>query len=155
MITPAQYATFKVDVAAKNPDIEYKYDYREFAEVVDPKTIDWTFGILRSVLMKLREDQGIPAVILTARGHDANKNIREFLRSMNIDIPVITLAGSAPELKSEWIKQTMLDRNIPHVEFFDDSQLNIAAVKDLNNDPDLIEVFKQDLKVRARLVQSE
>ena len=155
MITPAEYATFKVDVAAKNPDIEYKYDYREFAEVVDPKTIDWTFGILRSVLMKLREDQGIPAVILTARGHDANKNIREFLRSMNIDIPVITLAGSAPELKSEWIKQTMLDRDIPHVEFFDDSHLNVKAVDDLNRDFKLIDAFKQKLRVISKLVKPE
>lgn len=153
MITPAEYATFKEDVAAKNPNIEYKYDYREFAEVVDPKTIDWTFEILNKVVRKLRSSENIPAVILTARGHDANKNIRAFLQSLDIHIPVKTLSGSAPELKSEWIKQTMLDRNIPHVEFFDDSRLNVAAVKELNNDPELIDMFKQELKVRSRLVQ--
>jgi hypothetical protein len=155
MITPAQYATFKEDVTANNPSIEYKYDYREFAEVVDPKIIDWTFGVLNKIVRKLRASENIPAVILTARGEAANKNIRGFLQSMDINIPVKTLSGSAPELKSEWIKQTMLDRNIPHVEFFDDSRLNVAAVKELNNDPDLIETFKQDLRVRSRLVQSE
>jgi len=155
MITPAEYATFKVDVAEKNPDIEYAYDYREFAEVKDPKIIDWTFEVLNKIVRKLRASENIPAVILTARGHGANKNIREFLREMDINIPVKTLNGSAPELKSEWIKQTMLDRNIPHIEFFDDSRLNVAAVKQLNDDLELLAKFKQDLKVRSRLVQAE
>jgi len=155
MITPAQYATFKIDTAENNPKIEYKYDYREFTEVVDPKIIDWTFEILNKIVKKLRASEDIPAVILTARGHDANKNIRAFLQTMNINIPVKTLNNSDPKLKSEWIKKTMLDRNIPHVEFFDDSRLNVDAVKELNNDSDLIEMFKQNLRVRSRLVQHE
>lgn len=154
-ITPAQYATFKVDVAAKHPEIEYKFDYREFAEVKDPKVIEWTFDVLRKIVKKLRQSENIPAVILTARGQRANQNIRNFLNTLDISIPVKTLDGSAPELKSEWIKQAMLTKDIPHVEFFDDSRLNVAAVDKLNTDSELIEQFGDDLKVRSRLVQAE
>lgn len=154
MITPAQYATFKEDVTANNPSIEYKYDYREFAEVVNPKIIDFTFDILRNVVTKLREESSYPAVILTARGHDANKNISDFLSSFDINIPVITLNGSAPELKSNWIKDAMLSRNIPHIEFFDDSPLNVKAVNNLNNDEELMSKFGNDLRIRSRLIKA-
>lgn len=153
-ITPAEYAVFNVEVAPNYPNKEYKFDYREFAEVRDPKIIDFTFAILRSVVSKLREERSSPAVILTARGHEANKNIKTFLKSFNIDIPVVTLNGSAPELKSGWIKTTMLSNDIPHVEFFDDSPLNVKAVADLNTDPDLISSFAQNLKVRSRIIKA-
>lgn len=153
-ITPAEYAVFKVNVASKHPEIEYKYDFREFAEVRDPKIIDFTFDILRNVVSKLREESAFPAVILTARGHSANKNIANFLHSYDIDIPVITLDGSAPELKSDWIKNAMISKNIPHIEFFDDSPLNVKAVADLNSDEDLISRFGQDLKVRSRIIKA-
>ena len=102
----------------------------------------------------MREDVGIPAVILTARGHGANENIRKFLGSLGITIPVKTLNGSLPELKSQWIKQTMLDRDIPHVEFFDDSHLNVEAVADLNKDPELTSRFGKDLRVRSRIIEA-
>ena len=153
-ITPAEYAVFKTNVAEKHPEIDYKYDYREFAEVKDPKIIDFTFAILRSVVKKLREESAFPAVILTARGHDANKNIANFLRSYDIDIPVITLQGSAPKLKSDWIKAAMLSKNIPHIEFFDDSPLNVEAVNSLNSDEELIAKFGDMLKVRTRLIKA-
>lgn len=153
-ITPAEYAVFKVNVASKHPEKEYKYDYREFAEVRDPKIIDFTFAILRKVVSKLREESAFPAVILTARGHDANKNIKAFLQTFDIDIPVITLSGSAPELKSEWIKQAMLAKNIPHIEFFDDSPLNVKAVANLNSDLDLAAKFDENLRVRSRLIKA-
>jgi hypothetical protein len=153
-ITPAEYATFKVDVEAKHPEKEFKYDYREFAEVVNPKIIDFTFDILRNVVTKLREESSYPAVILTARGHDANKNISDFLSSFDINIPVITLNGSAPELKSNWIKDAMLSRNIPHIEFFDDSPLNVKAVNNLNNDEELMSKFGNDLRIRSRLIKA-
>jgi hypothetical protein len=153
-ITPAEYAVFKTDVASQHPEKEYKFSYREFAEVVDPKIIDFTFSILRSVVSKLREESSAPAVILTARGHDANKNIADFLRSFDIDIPVVTLEGSAPELKSNWIKKAMLSKNIPHVEFFDDSPLNVKAVADLNSDNELLAKFGPDLKVRSRIIKA-
>lgn len=153
-ITPAEYAVFKINVAEKHPEIDYKYDYREFAEVKDPKIIDFTFAILRSVVKKLREESAFPAVILTARGHDANKNIANFLRSYDIDIPVITLEGSAPKLKSDWIKAAMLSKNIPHIEFFDDSPLNVETVNSLNSDEELIAKFGDMLKVRTRLIKA-
>ena len=130
------------------------YDYREFAEIIDPKIIDFTFDILRKIVSKLREETSAPAVILTARGHNANKNIKDFLQSFDIDIPVITLEGSAPELKSNWIKETMLEKNVPHVEFFDDSPLNVKAVASLNSDQDLISNFGANLRVRSRLIKA-
>lgn len=153
-IAPAEYATFKVDVAAKNLDKEYKYDYREFTEVINPKIIDFTFNILLNVVNKLRQESSYPAVILTARGHDANKNISDFLSSFDINIPVITLNGSAPELKSNWIKDAMLSRNISHIEFFDDSPLNVEAVSNLNNDEELTSKFGNNLRIRSRLIKA-
>jgi len=153
-ITPAEYAVFKTNVASKHPEKEYKYDYREFEEVINPKIIDFTFDILRNVVRKLREDSSSPAVILTARGHNANKNIANFLRSFDIDIPVITLEKSVPELKSNWIKDTMLSHNIPHIEFFDDSPLNVEAVVNLNNDLDLKSKFGTNLRVRSRIIKA-
>ena len=154
-ITPAKYAKFKTDVAPLNPDVHYEFDYSQFKQVVEPQLIDHTFNILKRIVGKIKEEEkeSIPAVILTARGHAANENIREFLRSLDINIPVKTLDGSAPELKSEWIKQTMLARNIPHVEFFDDSELNVKAVKNLENDSELIEKFGPDLRIKSRLVK--
>lgn len=151
-ITPAEYARFKTDVAPKYPEKNYKFDYSDFADVVDPKLIKHTFQILQNVVKKLREDVGIPAVILTARGNDANINIRSFLKSLDINIPVKTLDDSNPLAKSNWIKTTMIARGIPHVEFFDDSPLNIQAVAELRNDPKLQEKFGTDLRVRSRLV---
>jgi len=154
-ITPAKYAKFKTEVAALNPDIHYEFDYSQFKQVVEPQLINHTFSILKRIVNKIKEEEkeSIPAVILTARGNDANQNIREFLRSLDVHIPVKTLDGSAPELKSGWIKQTMLDKNIPHIEFFDDSELNVKAVKSLENDSDLIEKFGSDLQIKSRLVK--
>jgi len=145
-ITPGEYAVFEKDSAKR-----YEFDYGDFANVVDPRLIDQTFSILKSVVKKMREDQGI----LTARGHDANKNIREFLASLDITIPVQTLDGSAPELKSNWIKKIMLDRDIPHIEFFDDSVKNVRAVNSLREDEELKNRFGNLLRIRARLVVSE
>lgn len=152
-ITPAQYARFKTDIASKHPEKTYKYDYREFAQVVEPKIIKGPFEILKKVTEKIRQGSNIPAVILTARGSAANENIRKFLRSQGIDIPVKTLDGSAPELKSNWIKQAMLDLGITRVDFWDDSGLNYEAVRSLNEDPELIEKFgKGGFYVKSRQV---
>lgn len=153
-ITPAQYAKFKTEVASQHPELRYDYDYAQFAQVVDPKIIEFTFRILKNVVKKMREDTGAPAVILTARGVRAQANIREFLKAHNISIPVITLDGSAPELKSGWIKNAMIERNIPHVEFFDDSKLNVDAVAALSTDPELLNRFGDKLRIRSRLIQA-
>jgi hypothetical protein len=48
----------------------------------------------------------------------------------------------------------MLARNIPHIEFFDDSPLNVKAVADLNSDEDLLAKFGPDLKVRSRIIKA-
>lgn len=152
-ITPAEYAVFKKTVGL-HPEIRYEYDYHEFVEVKDPKIIEFTFNILRKVVHKVRKESAAPAVILTARGHDANENISNFLRSFNINVPVITLNSSDPERKSTWIKQAMLSENIPRIEFFDDSPLNIKAVADLNSDKELMMRFGDTLKVCSRLIKA-
>lgn len=154
-ITPGAYAKFPMEVAANNPDIDYQFDYSQFSQVVDPKLVETTFKILRKIVGKIREDKGIPAVVLTARGHAANENIRSFLRSIGIVIPVQTLEGSNPQLKSEWIKRAMLDRDIAHVEFFDDSALNVMAVNKLKTDPELLDRFGSKLQIQSRLVKSD
>jgi hypothetical protein len=152
-ITPAEYAKFKTDIIPFNPNVRYEFDYSEFAEVLDPQIIDWTFNILKKVVAKLHESDNFPAVILTARGHKANKNIRKFLAKYDIHIPVVTLDNSAPELKSNWVKHVMLDRDIPHIEFFDDSVLNVDAVNSLQSDSELIDKFGDTLRIRSRLIK--
>ena len=153
-ISPAAYAKFD-EVKAQNPGKDYKFDYGQFAQVVEPKIIDFTFKILTTVVKKMREDAGVPAVILTARGTDANSNIRNFLRSFDIDIPVITLDSSNPASKAAWIKRAMINHELPHVEFFDDSNLNVRAVADLSNDLELIERYGKELKIKSRLIKAE
>lgn len=156
MISPAEYAKFKKTVVLKNPHKRYEYDYREFSEVKNPEIIEWTFKILKSVASKQRNDQsGAPAVILTARGHNARLSIKAFLQSLDIDIPVITLNSSDPNAKSDWIRQAMIEQNIPYIEFFDDSELNVEAVKNLNNDNELKEIFGKSLKILSRLIQDK
>jgi hypothetical protein len=149
-ISPGEYA-----VLEKDPSKSYNFDYSDFANVNNPKLIDQTFSILKNIVNKIREEDGLPAVILTARGHDANLNIREFLTSLDIKIPVRTLNSSDPTAKSEWIKKVMLDQNIAHVEFFDDSVKNIRAVNSLRQDPELINSFGNNLKIRTRLVVAD
>lgn len=136
----------------KDPTKTYEFDYSDFANVNDPKLINQTFSILRNIVKKIREENGIPAVILTARGHDANHNIRNFLHSLDIKIPVKTLNTSDPNAKSDWIKQAMLNQHIAHVEFFDDSVKNIRAVNSLRDDVELKDRFGNDLRIRTRLV---
>lgn len=155
-ISPGRYSTFRTDTVPHHPEIRYEFDYRQFAEVRDPKIIDFTFRILQAVVSKLREDtHGTPAVILTARGHDARESIKRFLQDQGIEIPVVTLNDSLPAAKAEWIKKAMLTGGIPHVEFFDDSPLNVKAVSVLNGDKELREMFRGDLLVRSRLVSAE
>jgi hypothetical protein len=48
----------------------------------------------------------------------------------------------------------MLNRDIPQVEFFDDSPLNVKAVADLRKDPDLLERFGDTLRIRSRIVEA-
>lgn len=146
-ISPADYAGME-----KDPNKIYQFDYSDFSNVVEPELIEKNFTILKNIVSKMREENGYPAVILTARGHEANPNIRNFLDSVGINIPVQTLNTSDPFAKSEWIKKAMLKNNIPHVEFFDDNKKNVKAVRSLNRDQELIQKFAENLKVRSRLV---
>lgn len=153
-ISPAAYAKFD-EIKSQNPDKEYKFDYSQFSQVIEPKIIDFTFQILRNVVKKMREDTGVPAVILTARGSDANTNISNFLHGFDIDIPVITLNSSNPASKAAWIKKTMLEHELPHIEFFDDSILNVRAVAELSSDPELLEHYGKNLRIKSRLIKAE
>ena len=142
-------------ILEKDPAKTYEFDFSDFANVNDPKLVQHTFSILKNIVKKIREDDGIPAVILTARGHDANQNIREFLHSIDIKIPVKTLNSSDPKEKSEWIKQAMLNQDIAHIEFFDDSVKNIRAVNSLRDDIELKDRFGTNLRIRTRLVVAD
>ena len=156
-ITSTEYSVFDIETAGQNPDKRYVYDFSQFVRVIDPKVIGRNFKILQNVVKKLRNqsDDGIPAVILTARNHEAKPDILEFLNDHDIDIPVITLDNSNPAAKAAWIKNIMLLKDIPQTEFFDDSKFNVLAVAALNDDPDLQKRFGEDLYVRTRLVGPE
>lgn len=150
-LSAAEYAVFQKTKAA-NPGVEYRFDYTQFIDVVEPKLVEGTFKILQRVIKKMRSCGGIPAIILTARGHHARDNIKEFLLDLDIDLPVVTLDNSNPTAKAAWLKQAMLARNIPHVEFFDDSPLNVKAVEELMHDPVLLDTFGSNLSIKSRLI---
>lgn len=119
-LTPGEYAVYV-------PGPGDQFDYSDFEDLIDPKEINWTVKILRSILNKNDE-----VVILTARANP--EPVRLFLRQASLPmIEVIALGSSVPEKKAEYIKNRIETDGLQHVEFFDDSYKNIAAVQRLTN----------------------
>ena len=121
-LTPGQYATHE------KADTEH-FDFSQFDDLINPKSISWTKRILKNVYDK--RGPGATAV-LTARGHESNEKIQNFLNSLGLTgIEIITLGSSNPQDKADWIEQQINSRNLTEVEFFDDSHKNVSAVAKL------------------------
>lgn len=121
-LTPGEYATYeKTD--------KDQFDFKQFDELINPKSISWTKKILRNVYDK--RGPGATA-ILTARGLESNDKIQEFLDKLGLTgIEIVTLGSSNPQDKADWIDQQIISRNLTEVEFFDDSSKNVSAVAKL------------------------
>lgn len=126
-ITPGQYATYE----KRNED---QFDFSQFDDLINPKSISWTKKILKNVY----EKRGPGSVaILTARGSESNQKIQSFLGDLGFSgIEIVTLGSSNPQDKADWIDHQIKSKNLSEVEFFDDSHKNVAAVLNLRkNNP--------------------
>lgn len=119
-LTPAEYAIYE-----KRPgDV---MDYSDFASLIEPQQIKWTFDILKRVVAK-----GGETVILTARS--AADPIRRFLSEAGLpDLEVIALGDSNPQRKADYIATRIEEDEFDYVEFFDDSYKNVEAVRSLQS----------------------
>jgi len=119
------------------------YDISEFDEVKNPK--------INEKLMKLLYENQNKSVILTAR--DKSKPVKEFLLSIGVVVPVNAVGVNKPtsnsvfenaRRKKEWVKLVVKQKKYDYIEFWDDNELNIKAVKELIDEfPEII--FKLNL----------
>ncbi len=138
-MTPGEYATHKI-----NPN--YKYDFSEFDEVINPREIKQITNIIRNALNAGTEEREI--AILTARDPAAEGPIRNYLDSIGLDTSKITfelLATSDPQAKADWISNR-IQNGARDVLFFDDSGKNVDAVQALTNK-------YPSVKIKARKVK--
>jgi hypothetical protein len=126
VLTPTEYAVYDSQPGDK-------FDYSDFEHVKSPSPIMHMLLKLRYAIRNLGSQN---VFILTARG--AADPIRMFLEEMGVSgVDIVALGTSDPQAKADVIRDEILTRGIKLVKFYDDSFKNIAAVKDLRNDPEL------------------
>ena len=131
-LTPAEYATYD-EQPGEN------MDYEEFKTLKDPTPIEHAMQSFKKIYDKgLGEHRKL--AILTARGQDAQSEIKMFLKKMNLEpskIEIVTVGDSDPLKKKEWIiSQIVAGYN--DIAFFDDSGKNRQAVEQIKDDyPDI------------------
>lgn len=137
-ITPAQFAKYKSNKKETT-------DFSEFDKVVKPKRVKQIHNIIKRLASKER-----PFMILTARGNKAKKPIQKYLEKHGLYHPdrvrITTVGSSSPEAKSRTIAKHLNTGKYTHLEFFDDSDLNVNAVKALKDK-------YPHINVRSRLVK--
>lgn len=131
-LSPAKYAVY-------DPKPGDQFDYSDFEKVLNPRPVKLFDYILQQVRRK-----GSKAEVLTARGNYGP--IKAYLASRGIRGVFVNALGSAdPNDKAKHIEQ-LIRQGYTHIEFFDDSPKNIAAVKQLKDK-------YPDIYLRARLVK--
>jgi hypothetical protein len=135
-LDPAQFAVY-------NPKPGETFDFRDFDRPLrNPRLIKLNADLLRRQLDKAqRSARGTRKVtILTARRLGAP--VTSFLKTMGIDAYVVPLGSNDPLDKAAWIESQIL-KGYDTVYFMDDSNKNIAAVKNmLNKYPDVKSITK-------------
>lgn len=136
-LTPGQYAKY-------TPAADDQFDFSEFeGPISNGKVIKKTLKILQDILKAPGSDR--KAAILTARGNA--KPVRDFLRGLGIDMPIIALRSSDPFAKKAWIK-SQIEKGFTDIYFTDDSEKNIKAVDTLKSE-------YPNIKLRTQLVHPE
>jgi len=127
-MTPAEYNVYA-------PVEGDSFDYSQFEDIINPEEITQITRIMTNHIEKEKRDpEGRKIAVLTSRGEGAQKNISNYLQSLNIDmtnVEVITLGDSDPYSKKSWIKAEVQQGEFDKVLFFDDSHKNIKAVGEL------------------------
>mgnify|MGYP003152172651 FL=1 len=71
-------------------------------------------------------------MILTARS-GSYKPIKNFMKTLGLNVKIITLGSGDPQDKRDWIGRQIEKNKFDDVEFFDDSRKNIKAVEMLKD----------------------
>jgi len=103
-------------------------DFTAFNHIKKPRKIKKNFDTLRQAV-----ERGDAVAILTARAKGAESAIKSFLKHEGVDLAKVEVAGlgsSDPYDKARWISRKVKEGGFDHVEFFDDSKANAAAVAD-------------------------
>lgn len=123
--TPGEWAVYV-------PEPGDEFDYSQFrGPLINPQEMKDYTNILRNVIRAGRD--GRHNAILTARGDGARVGIVSFLRDIGIDpdeLDIVTLGSSDPMDKAAWIADK-IEQGYDDVAFFDDSEKNVAAVRNL------------------------
>lgn len=115
-----------------------RYNLDAFDEIINPKVIKPTMGVLRKVLGKPS-----PAMILTGRGRA--EPVREWLASIGVKVEEIVALGKTVKntsglaaAKRKWIADAIKRDGWEFIEVFEDSKENLAAMESLKSEfPDV------------------
>lgn len=144
--TPDQYAV-QFGTGEDNLAENEEFDYSEFDDV-DPGSTDVTpiFEILKSVV----KCGASAAAILTARGKEAQKPIKDFLAKLGVRLQVVHGVDSAlGSAKAERFRGYAKQFNPSTMHFYEDSDSNRAAVEEMvrsSKDFDGIDVYLHNVK---------
>jgi len=141
LVETSDNKTFKIDAsefAEKSAQLEKegaKFDFSDFSKVVDGKK-----GPLFDVIKKIADARGTEDLfILTARPQDAAGPIKEFMKSLGIDIPLKNITGLADgkaSAKGRWIMDKVAE-GYNDFYFADDALKNVQAVKEVLDQADV------------------
>ena len=123
-MTPAEYASYFPK--RKEGD---KFDYSEFKELIEPKAIPQVVNIMKNMVKDAGERY---VMVLTARS-GSYKPIKNFMKTLGLNVKIITLGSGDPWDKRDWIGRQIEKNKFDDVEFFDDSRKNIKAVEMLKD----------------------
>ena len=117
-LDPGSYAVYQ-------PQPGDKFDFTEFDKVIkDATPIQHIVDMLR----KDTQDVSNKVTILTARL--LAYPVRRYLKSLGLDVYVVAVGSSDPQLKANWIEKE-INKGYDDILFVDDSEKNITAVKAL------------------------
>jgi|TARA_R110001583_G_scaffold43557_2_gene138612 hypothetical protein len=125
-LNPAEFAVYK-------PRPGEDFDFKDFdRKLQNPRLIKQNADLLRSQLEKARKAaRGTRKVtILTARR--LGQPVTSFLKTVGIDAYVVPLGSANPQDKADWIER-QIKKGYDTIYFMDDSNKNIAAVKNMLN----------------------
>ena len=116
-LSPGEYAVYK-----ERPGDQY--DFSDFQQVTRPELIKGYVELLRRMVSSGGSRE---VFILTARA--AERPVSQFIKDLGIGgVKVIALGDNNPEKKADWIEDRVKE-GYDDVFFVDDSEKNIAAVR--------------------------
>lgn len=119
-LTPAEYAVYE-------PKPGDEFDFSQFETIINPQIIKPVAKRFYKIVNAGGKDR--LTVILTARGDEANKHIKNIINKIfKIDLPVITLGTGNPQAKADWIVDKINNEGFNDIFFIDDSPKNVNAV---------------------------